>query len=158
MPNRVTHTIIDASNERSPVTHYLTTIAGANYDAVVGNSPGQGVGDLRLALAGLTLGNFVRHVVTVYSDLPLGTPPPAANPNAQRELRYRFVVQDGATSENYSFEVPCPDLTVGLIPGSDQVDLTDPLIAAFVTAVEALTSPGGGALTVSSCYLVGRNQ
>lgn len=154
--NRVIHTIIDASGERSTVTHFLPTITNANFLSVVGNGVGQGVGDLRLAVAGLTLGNFVRHSVIVYSDIvPLAAP---ANPLAQRELRYRFGLLDASTFQRYSFEVPCPDLTIGLVANTDEVDLTDPTIAALVTILENdINSPDGNGYIVEYCRLVGRN-
>lgn len=154
----VAHTCIDNSGENSVVTFYLPDVDESNYNDVTGNGPAQNVGDLRLALAAITLCNFVRHTVTteVYSEL--GELP--ASPWAQRELKLLVQYVDNVTSKRYTVTIPGPDLDLLAQPGTDVVDhVSNVVAAAFVTAFETnARSQDGNAISVIGMRIIGRNS
>lgn len=117
----VTHTIIDHSGETSPTRHQLPEINAGNYDAVTGNGPLGNVGELRLALAELTQGNFVKHEVTATTFV--ATPAPAPQAQAQRETKLLMRFRSSA-GRAYSVEIPAPILTNIAVAGTDVVDLS----------------------------------
>lgn len=154
MPH-VTHTIIDHSGETSFTRHLLPTITNANYNAITGNAPTQNVGDLRLALAAITNGNFVKHSVMAF-DSGI-SPVVATDPNAQREIKL-LVSYNDTNGERGSFEVPCPNLTLLAVAGTDQIDRTGVEWLAFEAAVESFfVSPGGAPISpIVDARIVGR--
>lgn len=149
----VTHTIIDHSGERSFTRHYLPAINDANHDAIGGNGVGQNVGDLRLALADMTNGNFVKHEVTALTSRDGIFQ--ATDAEAQRELKLLLRCVDNL---NYRFviEIPCPNLGILAQPGTDLVDTTSPEWAALIAALLPCRSKNQVAFTVSEGRIVGR--
>lgn len=114
-------------------------------------------GNWRTALGNIILGVIGKEVLTLDSTtLDNSTP---ANSAAQVELKFLFTYEGDTSKKKYRFEVPTPD-TSKVLPGTDVVDLTDPDIAAFITATETLgRSPDNPAetITVLDARLVGRN-
>lgn len=114
------------------------------------------IGDLRDALADITLG-------TLYKDEWYGdrTRYSVLNPtdvNAQRERKFLVTYEDSVTFSIYTSEIPTADFTGRMVDDTDQVDLVDTEIAAFITAFETLcVSPDGNAVTVVAITGVGRN-
>lgn len=156
MPAYVTHSLIGFSGEGSSVRFYLPDVTAANYDDVAGNGVGDNVGDLRLALAAMTLLNFVRHTVTTEQYADAGTLP--NDPYAQREIKLLVSYRDTVTSKLYRLEIPGPDLSALAQAGTDVVDHTSNITAAaFVTAFEAnAASVDGNPVTVEGMRIVGR--
>lgn len=154
----VSHTCIDNSGENSVVTFYLPDVTAANYDDVTGNDVGNNVGALRLALADVTLCNFVRHTVTTEVYPELGELP--ASPWAQRELKLLVQYVDNVTSKRYTVTIPGPDLELLAQAGTDVVDHTSNInAAAFATAFEAnARSQDGNAISVIGMRIIGRNS
>lgn len=156
MPGKATFSILDHSNEVSSMGAYLPDITAANYEAVTGDGAGQSVGEIRLAMNPLILGNHLRRTVTsdVYADV--ATLP--ANGAAQRERKARFTYRDTVNARLGSFEVPTFDSETFATPGTDVLDLTDATLAAFVTAMEThAVSRDGNAIQIVSAQIVGRN-
>lgn len=156
MPGKVTLTILDHSNETSRVGFHLPDMSAANYEAVSGDGVGQSVGELRLALNPLILGNHLRR--TVVSDLYLDAATLPTNGAAQRERKARFTYRDTVNARLGAFEIPTFDSETYATPGTDVLDITQTDIAAMITAVEThAVSRDGNAIEVLSGQIVGRN-
>lgn len=156
MPAYVTHSLIGFSGEGSSVRFYLPDVTSVNYDDVTGNTVGDNVGGLRLALGALTLLNFVRHTVTTEQYADVGSLP--SDPYAQREIKLLVSYRDTVTSKLYRLEIPGPDLSAIAQAGTDVVDHTSNVTAAaFVTAFEQYArSVDGNLVTVEGMRIVGR--
>lgn len=110
-----------------------------------------------------SLGNIVKGVLgketLVMDSLVLSNDKPADS-TAQVELKFQFNYEGNTSKKKYRFEVATPD-TDKLVSGTDIVDLTDPDVAAFVTAVEAMAkSPDDDSegITIIDAELVGRKR
>lgn len=156
MPAYVTHSMIGFSGEPSSVTFYLPDVTSVNYDDVTGNTVGDNVGSLRLALGAISLLNFVRHTVTTEQHADSGALP--TEPYAQREIKLLVNYRDTVTAKKYRIEIPGPDLAALAQAGTDVVDHTSNATAvAFVTAMETYArSVDGNLITVEGMRIVGR--
>ena len=154
----VSHTCIDNSGETSVVTINLPDVTAANYDDITGNSIGQNVGNLRLAIAAITLCNFVRHTVNTATYADSGELP--ANAYAQRELKLLVRYIDTVTSKKHSITIPGPNLSILAQQGTDVVDhVSNVEAAAFVAAFEAnARSPEGNPVSVQGMRIIGLNS
>lgn len=79
-----------------------------------------------------------------------------ADPDAQRSTKALISYEDSTFGRVHTAEMPGYN-NVGLLPNSDEIDLTDADIAAFVAAFEAFAGPDGGSRTVLSMRKVARN-
>lgn len=150
----VTHTIIDHSGETSFTRHFLPAINAGNYATITGNTVGQNVGDLRIALGAITDGNFVKHEVTAQEPTLPNTVP--TDPNAQREnkLLVRYV---SSANRRGSIEIPGPNLDVLAQPDTDQVDPASTQWLALVGELETTCVDSyGDTITVTDGRIVGR--
>jgi len=150
----VTHIILDRSAEVSFTRHYLPTINAGNYTAVTGNTVGQNVGNLRLALAAVILGNFVRHEVTAQEAVFPTTP--ATSEFAQREtkLLVRYV---STANRRGSLEIPGPNLTLLAQPNTDEIDMSVTEFQDFKDLLESdFRDSYGDTVTVTDARIVGR--
>jgi len=105
----------------------------------------------------ITGGTLIRDGVT-----PIATKFDATAPtdvNAQRERKWVVSYQDLSTFQTYQVELPCASPTTArMLDGTDQADLTDSDMAAFVTAFEVFVdSPDNNGINVTKITLVGRN-
>jgi len=128
-------------------------------------------GALRAALANITIGTITKEQQTVFETRLANAPP--ADPNAQRERKWLLTYEDNQpffdppvnAIPNEGFgrvittEIPTADFTgTHLLPNTDQANLADAEIAAFVAAYEAIArSPYGGTVNVLGLTAVGRN-
>jgi hypothetical protein len=94
------------------------------------------LGALRAALSGIVVGE-IRRERWVGDETILSNIPPS-NSNAQRELSW-LVEYAGASNDTgiYECSVACPDLSL-LGTDGHEADYSDPAIAAFITAFEAI--------------------
>lgn len=126
-------------------------------------------GALRTALAGITNGTISAESLNVFNTRLSNTPPAATD--AQRERKWLVSYEDAtaffdapvnaipneAFGRKYTVEIPCAYYFGHLLAHTDQADLSNADIAAFVTAFEALCkSPAGGAVNVLQITAVGR--
>lgn len=156
MTSKVNFAILDNSGETSSVGFYLPDLTPANYAATVDDSLGGVVGDIRLAMTPLILGNHLRRTVTAAVFNDGGTLPTSGF--AQRELKARFSYRDTVNGELGSFEIPTADLDVLAQQGTDVIDLEELAVAAFVLVVEAsCVSRDGNAIEIVSAQIVGRS-
>jgi len=84
------------------------------------------------------------------------------DPLAQREIKALVSYHDDTTGKKYRIEIPTLDLvTIGMVAGSDLVNLADAQAAAFVAAFEAVAKDpdtGLNTVTVDTIRFVGRNS
>lgn len=113
---------------------------------------------LHTALAGMTIGTVGDGILILDEVKDAGSSAIPASAFAQRELKW-LVSFTSSTNKSYRREIACPDASL-LGAGSDQVDLADPAVAAFVTAFETVARVREGVsyntVTVTSIQLVGR--
>jgi len=110
---------------------------------------------LRTATENIVLGN-ISHDMWVGDRTNYANAAPT-DENAQRERKW-LVRYEGTTSHSvYTATIPTADLVGRLLPDSDEADLTDPQIAAWITAFEAIArTPEDEAVNVIDIEAVGR--
>lgn len=154
MTNYMTLTLLDHSNEQSTVRIPIPDLDAANIDDYVNDNLGGALGDIRLAMAGLSSMNHLRRTVQATTIVDAATLP--ADANAQRERKALVSYRDVVTGKLHSLTIPGFNMT-GAEQGTDILDLDVPLWVAFVTAFEAWAQgEGGGAVEVISAKHVGR--
>jgi len=149
---KATLTLLDASNESTPVSVTSEVLTAANFDAQVTEFTA-----FRSAVEALTLGTAQRWVLAQSTD---GSNTLPANPYAQRELKWLVSYQGATSGKNFQIEIGTPDLTDNLVAGTDIADPASADWAAFITAFQAFAkSPDDPteAVVFVSARLVGRN-
>jgi len=134
----------DYSLEPSNTKVTITQITAGNLVATLGL-----VDTLINAIQAITLGQLATSKVTARDqDEDTVTP---TDPNAQRERKWLVKYHDVVTGKKYRMEIPTADLAgTNLNTNSDEANLADVQIAAFVTAFEAVvTDPDTGLNTVN---------
>jgi len=151
--SRATLTLLDASNESTPVSVTSTILTAANLDAQVSAFTA-----FRAAVEALTLGTAQRWVLAQATD---GSNTPPVNPYAQRELKWLVTYLANTSQKKFQIEIGTPDLTDNLVPGKDDADPTSVDWVAFIAAFEAFVkSPDDSteSVTFLEARLVGRNN
>lgn len=155
MPSNPQHewalTVLDFDNETSSMGGFMGPIT-------VGTIAGflTQFGALKTAVSAIILGNIVRDRWT--GDVTRFNVTPPTDENAQRERKALVRYMDTTNFATYRMEIPTIDLVGRLLPGTDQIDLTETDVAAFVTAFEAIArSPDGNAVNVLDIHAVGRS-
>lgn len=114
-------------------------------------------GALRTATSNIVLGTMTSDQWT--GDLTHYVNAAPTDVNAQRERKFLIQYEGTTTHSNYTGTIPTADFTGRLIIGTDDVDLTETDVAAWVTAFEALCkTPEGEAVNVIGIRAVGRNN
>lgn len=147
-----TFTVLDYSEEKSPVSFSFGGVTAINIAGFLTE-----FGNLRTALTNIILGT-VQKEKWVGDDTVLSNTPPASQ-NAQIELKWLLTYEGATTKKKFRQEIPTPD-TSKLVPGTDLADMTDPDVAAYVTAFETIAkSPDNDTegVNVLDMRLVGRN-
>lgn len=129
------------------------------------------VGTLRAAIEGITEGVVSKESLSVFQT-PLANEPPASE-SAQVERVWVVQYEDNTAyfddpvnaipnegyKRKFTLTIPTADYEGHLLPNTDQADLSDPDIEAFVDAFEATArSPYGGAVRVLKITAAGRNR
>jgi len=155
MPSEYTLSFEDFSGEKSTMRVVITQLTAGNLAAQEAL-----LGTLLSAIQVITLGAVRTETVKLRVDD--GDAAAVTDPLAQREIKSLGSYHDDTTGKKYRVEIPTLDLvTVGMVAGSDLVNLADPQAAAFVSAFEAVaTDPDTGlnTVTVDSIRFVGRNS
>jgi hypothetical protein len=161
--NRASFSIEDFSRESSRTGVNIGPLTAANFTA-----KRDAIDDLKLAIDGIILGEIRSTSIT---ESFAESSDPVATINAQRERKWLVTARDvtqffdvANTINNPGFgelfqtEVPTANIAL-ITTNTDEVPLTEPAIAAFVTAFEAIAhSPTGGNQTeVVAIRHVGRN-
>jgi len=149
---KATLTLLDASNEGTPVSVTSQVLTAANFDAQVSAFTA-----FRSAVEALTLGTAQRWVLAQSTD---GSNTLPTNPYAQRELKWLVRYRGATSGKMYSLEIPAPDVTGNLVANSDLADPTSADWVAFISAFEAFArTPDNPSALVEfvDARLVGRN-
>lgn len=144
--------ILDYSNETSGSKIHFGFVTAINLPAVLTQ-----IGNMRTAIENLIRGVIKKDMWVGDSTARTNVPP--TDENAQVELKLRFDYEGATSKKRYRVEIPTADPSVCL-PNSDQVDLTNTEVAAFVTAFEDMgRTPDDDTETVQVIggRLVGRN-
>lgn len=144
----------DRSKEISSVEFGFADIAagGANFDAQKA-----AVDALGAALGVASLCTQATENLKQETDTP--DPSWPSDVHAQREAGCRVFYSDDVTGKVYHITIPGPDKdNMAMIVDTDFYDITDTILAAVVTAMEAGLSPVGNAVTVLRAVDVGRNN
>ena len=148
----ITFNIRDHSDEYSGVGINIPDV-----DEVSWVATNTAIGVIQAAILGLTTGNLASRTLQAYKQTVDDTRP--ANPYAQRELGLRLFYSDDVTGKKYHITVPCPDLTIVGVGGSDEIDMTLSAAQALITALEALmVSPEGNGVDIYRGVIVGRKN
>lgn len=130
----------------------ITTLSAANVVATLTL-----LGNLAAAIAGITLGNFLKNETT-YARTIQGVGPAASN-LAQRENKWLIRYHDATNFEKFRASVGTADLS--LLPNNEEfLDITATEGLALKTAFEAVVvSPSDSShlVVVDSIQFVGRN-
>lgn len=158
-------TLIDYSKERSSMNFHTGAVTAVSLPGLLTQ-----FGALRTAIEGITLGVMNSERLSVFDTKLSNTPP--VDENAQVERKWLVTYEDNqpffdppvnaipneAFGRLFQMEIPTAELVGRLLPNSDEADLSDPGIAAFVTAFEAIArSVGGGTVSVIQLTAVGAN-
>jgi hypothetical protein len=140
---------VDHSEEPCTSSFTGADLTAANFDAQIALQDA-----LKTALFGIVLHQPYKDTRVAYQTLASKDPP--ADSDAQRERKWVISYEDTVTFERYTVEVPMADLTL-LDGNTDQADLDNATVAAFVTAFEAYQlSPNGNAVEIKKITHVGR--
>lgn len=152
--HRGSFTFVDYSEESASMGFHFGAITPASLAGFLTQ-----FGALRTATEAIVLGEltddqWVGDATKYANAAPTDT-------NAQRE-RVWLVSYEGTTSfSKYTLTIPTGnfDLAGVFLPGTDEVDLTQPAIAAWITAFEALArTPYQETVNVLNIYGEGRNR
>jgi len=158
MTGKITFNYIDNSGERSGFGVYTPTLDATNIADYTDPTLGGALGDLRLAVAAITLCNEVSQSVQAAQFVENATIP--TNNFAQRENKLLVQYQDTVVPViRGSLEIPGPNNSLLTQPNTDEVDFTgNALMIALVAALEAnYVSKIGNPIVVTGARLVGRN-
>lgn len=156
MGGKITYSVLDNSAETSSVGFHTADLDAANIDAWVDDSPTGLLGQLRLLLSALIIGNHRQRTVTA-AVIPDGDVQPPANAFAQRERKAVVTMLDAVNGKYFRHEIPTFG-DAGVEAGTDILDLDVVAWAAYVAFIEAnCLSPDGNAFTVVNAKHVGRN-
>lgn len=134
---------LDYSLEPSNTKVTITQITAGNLVATMAL-----VDTLISAMQAITLGQLAKSKITARDqDEDTATP---TDPNAQRERKWLVRYHDTVTGKKYRLEIPTADLGSGnLSVNSDEANLVDTQVAAFITAFEGVArDPDTGLNTV----------
>lgn len=162
MPTQVSVTYLDYSRETANVQLNTENIIAANFDAQA-----TALNDLLTAAAAICNGVINKRVTNIVTP---GSGAAPALPTAQREYKWLIGFTDSTATlaagvdnplygRNFTVTLPTAEATSGRMQtNSDQANLADTDMAAFITAFEAFArSPSGGVPDVQYIKLVGRN-
>lgn len=144
-------TLVDYDGEKTSFRCVTQPLTAANFDVQTGLAAALGV-----AMAGITLGEFAGSQIGNV-DPPLSSE--AANPMAQRELKWLVLVEDTVTSELFTYELGTADPAMLDPNDRKHANIGDAgPVDTFISALEAYAyTKNGNALEVKEITLVGRN-
>lgn len=159
MPGELSVGFLDFSEERASAGIHTGNITAVSLPGTLTD-----IAAFMTAIDAITMGTITYDALQAYRT-PRGTVAPT-DPNAQRERAFRVfyvdnlpyfddpvnAIPNAGFGKQFHFDIPTAnfDLTDLFPLSSDQVDLAQTQIAAFVTAFEDLgRSPYGGTVTVT---------
>lgn len=148
-----TFSVLDYSEEVSSFRFNFGAITAVSLPGFLTN-----FGALRTALGNIITGTIQKEAWVGDSTVLSNVPP--ADTNAQVELKFLLTYEGDTSKKKFRNEIPTPD-TSKVIAGTDQVDMADADVAAYVTAFETIArTPDSDTetVTVLDMRLVGRNN
>jgi hypothetical protein len=153
MPSEFSVTFLDRSKEKSPAKFVGPVPVQSGFDTW------RALMDALLAAMEDITGGTVQKIVQSNSvDLNSNAAP--TDEEVQREKKWLVTYRATTSQKLFRLEIPTALPTGHLLPASDEADLAETDMAAFVSAFEAFVrSPDNGteAVTVESIRFVGRN-
>lgn len=151
MGSGCTLTFLDYDSEAGTVSVEGREVDDTSFDAV-----NLEITALRTAIEAVSIGTLRKEVRRMSTDFWAGTPP--SDKQAQREKKWNVLYQDGTNFKNFSFEIPCADLTLLDATRRGYMDKTLAAYTNLKAAIEAwLRSPYGNAVTVNDLHYEGRD-
>lgn len=143
--------LIDFSNEPASVSVGIPQYnLATNNDLLTNKLPAFTTAILDVSLLNKTKDQIVFFDTKFSKVLP-------TDPNAQREDKWFVRYQDNVNFSIHNYEIPGADRSIGMIPGTDLLDLTGTEALALIAASNALVlSPDGNATTILDVTFVGR--
>ena len=156
---------LDYNGERSNMQFYTGNVTAVSLPGLLTQW-----GALRNAIQGVILGTVSQEELSVFRTKLSNALPNDAN--AQRERKWLVVYEDvtpffdppdnnipnAGYRKVFTFELPTAKLAGLLKPNSDEADMTNAAVSAFVNAFQAVArSPYGGSVNVLKLVAVGRN-
>lgn len=166
MPGKLGFSIVDYSREKTSLALATGNVTPASLAGLLTQ-----IGTLRTAIDGIVLGTISDERLSVFETNLSNVVP--TNELAQVEsawlVQYEDIlpffddpvnaVPNEGFGKLFNLTIGTADIVGRLQPASDEADLTDTQIAAFVTAFEAVArSPYGGTVNVTKITFVGRNR
>lgn len=148
-----TFSVLDYSEEKSTWSFNVGAITAISIGGFL-----TAFGNLRTSLSNIITGTVQKEKI-VMDDTVLSNVPPVDS-NSQVELKFLLSYEGDTTKKVFHSEIPTPD-TSKIIPGTDEVDMTDTDIIDFVTDFEGIARTPDSDLetvTVLGMHLVGRNN
>lgn len=161
----VTYTLLDFDRESGSTNIQTGAVTAVSLPGLLTQ-----IGALRTAIEGITVGVVSGESLYAFRTRLSNTPP--SDPNAQRERVWVVHYEDTTAffddpvnaipnagfGKNFTVAIPTADFSgTRLLANSEDADLTEASIAAFVTAFEAMArSPYGGAVNVTRIEAAGR--
>lgn len=166
MPGRLGFSMLDYSREKAAFSLATGEVTALSLPDLLTE-----VGALRTAVEGITLGVVSDERLSVF-DTNLSNTPPTSE-LAQVESSWLVTYEDDLPffddpvnaipnegfGRLFTLTIPTADIVGRLVPNTDNANLANTQIAAFVTAFEETArSPYGGTVNVVSIKFVGRNR
>jgi hypothetical protein len=145
-------TVLDHSKEESGSKIHFGVVTALNLPILLTQ-----LGNLRTSIENMIKGVIKKDMWVGDSTIRNNQPP--TDPSAAVELKLRFDYEGATSKKRYRVEIPTAD-TSKLLENSDEVDLLDPEVAAFISAFEAIgRTPDDDAETINVLggRMVGRN-
>ena len=125
-------TLVDFSNEKA-----VTSVYVAAYNVITNpNLLTTLIPTYRAALADITLCEITSSNLNWFNTKFNATLP--TDPNAQREDKWLVRYQDNVNFALYRVEIPGAKRSIGMLPGTDLLDLTGAEAVAYVDAFQAM--------------------
>lgn len=166
MAGKLGFTLIDHNREQGRVSLNTGNVTAVSLPGLLTE-----VGALRTAIEGITLGVVGKESLMVF-DTQLANDPPS-DELAQVESVWIVTYEDATAffddpvnaipnagyRKKFTLTIPTADISGRRLPNSDEADMSDSGIAAFVTAFEnTARSPYGGEVNVLKIVAGGRNR
>jgi hypothetical protein len=163
----LTFTLLDYDRETGSTNLQTGAVTGVSLPGLLTQ-----IGTLRTAIEGITVGVVSSESLYAFRTRLSNTPP--ADPDAQRERVWVVHYEDTTAffddpvnaipnegfGKNFTIAIPTADFSGDrLLTNSEDADLAETSIAAFVTAFEAIArSPYGGEVNVTRIQAGGRSR
>lgn len=147
----VTYRDYGTPGELSTVTFPAADLNATNYDAQAASADA-----LRLAMEAIMIGGVEQRALFAWVNDTKVAP---TDPFAQRETKWLVKFHQTGSGAKHTLEIPCADLNYLDPNANDKILMTDPDVAAFITAFEGYVVINGSLpVEVDEILFVGRKS